>query len=542
MSPPTAATQHCVSDRYTVQLDPAQGIISVGVEEGGIARTFPIQPTSQGDQNILIGALAQTCLSLTEREMQIQLLKEQLAVATKQLFGASSERRPTVTPKKKAEIPQDSDGISAEAPSPSSEPAANNVLPFNRRSGRKPLAPDLPRTRQEHRLPPDGICPHCRGTLRPLPPEITEQMIAVPARYEVIQHIRHKTVCRCCEAFTTAPPPKSMVEGSSYGSASFLAYIACNKYQLGLPYYRQEKLFRQSHVAINRTTMANLMNTCADRLVALFMLLKEALLRQSIIHADETTVQVLKEPGRDAQTTSYMWLYRSVKGALHPIILFDYQETRAGEHPTKFLTDFTGYLQVDGYAGYNAVKEVTRIGCMAHIRRGFVKALDAIPKAQRAEALAAWPIDQIAILYQIEKHQADATPEQRQAARQQHSLPIMNDIKGWLDRHKEQVVPKSLLGKAIHYALGQWDRMRVYLDDGRLSIDNNCAERAIKDLVLGRRAWLFADRPEGAHTIAIMHSLVQTAVANGLDPYQYLQHVFTVMPSLKNSQEFKTGR
>ncbi|MDB5772232.1 MAG: transposase [Burkholderia sp.] len=173
------------------------------------------------------------------------------------------------------------------------------------------------------------------------------------------------------------------------------------------------------------------------------------------------------------------------------------------------------------------------------MRREFIKALDAIPKAQRHQALAAWPVERIAGLYRIERQFADATPEQRRLARQKFSLPVMNDIRAWLERHQAQVLPKSLLGKAFGYALAQWDRVMVYLDDGRLSIDNNIAERAIKDLVLGRKAWLFADRPEGAHTIAAMHSLVQTAVANGLDPYRYLEHVFETMPQLSTSQELE---
>jgi len=529
------ASQEQPSDRYDVRLDPAALRVTVSVGHGNERRTrsLRIDHHSRSDKAMLAGALAQTCLALAETETQIQLLKEQLAVATQHLFGTSSEKKPRI-PEVEDVLPTADD--TAEAQSPVTAPNEQNVFPLNRRRGRKPLAAHLPRTGQEHRLPENATCPECHGTLRELPPEITEQLIVVPARYEVVQHVRHKAVCRCCEAFTAAPMPKPMIEGSSYGSASFLAYIACNKYQLGLPYYRQEKLFDQSGVPLNRTTMANLMNTCADRTAALFELLKIALLSQSILHADETTVQVLKEPGREAQTKSFMWLYCSAVGATHPVILFDYRETRAGEHPRTFLSGFSGYLQVDGYAGYNGVKGVIWLGCMAHVRRGFVKAQDAIPEAQRAQALAAWPIAQIAMLYKIEKQCADVTPAQRKAARQQYSLPIMNVLKAWLDRHQAQAIPKSLLGKAIHYALGQWERLLVYLGDGRLSIDNNIAERAIKDLVLGRKAWLFADRPEGANTIAVMHSLVQTAVANGLDPFQYLRHVFTVMPTLKTSK------
>jgi len=506
------------AEHYTVALDQARQSITVSVS--------------------LSGALAQMVLKREEQAGQIQQLQEQLALANRQLFGPSSE-------KKKAPLPALEEPVlpDAVAPDPASAPVPSpvdgKVLPFQSRRGRKPLPPHLPRTRQEYRLPPDAVCPHCQGALRPLPAEITEQMFVIPARYEVIEHVRHKALCRCCNAFLTAPLPRQMVEGSSYGSASFLAYIACNKYQLGLPYYRQEKLFRQSHVPVNRTTMANLMNTCADRCVALWLWMKEELLGQNSIHGDETTIQVLKEPEREAQTNSFMWLYCSAARATRPVILFDYQETRAGCHPRDFLAGFTGYLQTDGYSGYEAVANVTRVGCMAHMRRGFVEALAPIPKDKRPQALASQVIGPISLLYRLEEKFAAAPAEARQQARQQFSLPIMNGIKAWLEQHKDQVLPKSLLGQAITYALNQWDSLTVYLGNGELSIDDNIAERAIKDLVLGRKAWLFADRPEGAQTIAIMHSLVQTAVANGLDPYRYLRQVFEVMPTLNTREELK---
>jgi len=528
------------SNRYTVQFDPAHQRIGVSAcfANGERTCTFSLQPASHSDKALLSGALAQTFLALGEQAIQIQLLQEQLAVANKQLFGPSSEKKPIPSVEDPAPT---GDAATADGKAETATPADSNVLPFKRPAGRKRLPPQLPRIRQEHRLPPDGCCPQCdaQASLRLLPPEVTEQMIVVPAQYQVVEHVRNKGVCRHCGTFVAAPMPKQMVEGSSYGSPSFLAYIACNKYQLGLPYYRQEKLFRQSHVPFNRTTMANLMNTCTDRLVALWLLLKEELLSQSIVHADETTLQVLKEALRSAETDSFMWLYCSALHANHPVILFDYQETRAGCHPREFLAGFTGYLHTDGYAGYDGVKGVTRLGCMAHMRRGFVKALDAIPKEQRSQALAAWPVGKIAVLYRIEKKFIYATPEQRQQARQQFSLPVMNEIKAWLDEFKPKTLPKSLLGKAITYALNQWDSLMVYLNHGWLAIDNNIAERAIKDLVIGRKSWLFADQPEGARTIAVMHSLVQTAVANNLDPYRYLCHVFEVMPTLKTSEELK---
>jgi len=511
--------------------------------DGARLRTFALQPESRHDKAMLSGALAQTFLLLEEQVAEMQLLREQLAVANRQLYGTSSEKKAKSLPEEEPEPDQDTVSEKDKAKEETEDALANadsNVVPITSK-GRKTLPPQLPRIRKEYHLPADGTCPRCQtqGGLRFLPPEITEQMIVIPAQYQVIQHVRDKGVCRCCKAFSTAAMPKQMVEGSSYGSPSFLAYIACNKFQLGLPYFREEKLFRQSHVQLNRTTMANLMNTCSDRLVALWLLMKDELLSQASIHADETTIQVLKEELRSPETKSFMWLYCSAVNAAKPVILFEYQETRAGCHPRDFLAGFTGHLQTDGYGAYDLVKGVTRLGCMAHMRRGFDKALDAIPKDKRPQSRAAWMIDKIASLYKVEKDFTKATPEERKQARQQFSLPVMNDIKAWLDQHKKTVLPKCLLGKAIIYALNQWDSLLVYLSHGWLAIDNNIAERAIKDLVLGRKAWLFADQPEGADTIATMHSVVQTAVANGLDPYRYLCHVFEIMPTLKTKEELK---
>lgn len=463
-------------------------------------------------------------------EQEIRLLKEQLALARKAQFGTSSEQQANQT---QEDTPAAEDATSGKEKKPK--------LRVVRNAGRRPLPEHLPRDTVLHELlEADQCCPCCGKKMCKLGEEVTEQLTVIPAQYRVRKNVRSKYACRDCGKITTAPMPKSMVPGSSYGSPEFLTHIAVNKYQYGLPFYRQETIFEQAGLQFNRTTMANLMNTCADQLTPLLQLLKDELISQKITHADETTIQVLKEEGRKPQTKSYLWLYRSAASAAHQVVLFDYQETRSGEHPRKFLQGFNGYLQVDGYSGYNNIHNITRVACMAHIRRKFVKAFNTIPAGEGDHSYAQQAIDMIGELYGIEKRLVGQPVKAVFDMRQKESVPILMKFKKWLDDLKPpRVAPRGLLGIAIHYAIEQWPAMMRYVDDGDLAIDNNISEREIKQVVIGRKNWLFADTPDGAYTNATMYSLVQTAKANGLDPSVYLRHVFATLPNLKTADEVK---
>lgn len=458
-----------------------------------------------------------------------RILKEQLALARQQQFGTSSEQKPAAV----AEEP-----IVATEPPPAKEKKPKLRLVSN--AGRKPLPEHLPREQVVHALSDaECECEHCGNKLRYLGEDITEQITVIPAQYRVKQHVRKKYSCRKCGNIVPAPMPKSMVPGSSYASPEFLAHLACNKYQLGLPFYRQEAMFKQAGLPFNRTTMANLMITCADQLTPLMLLFQDALQQQKIVHADETTIQVLKEEGRKPQSKSYMWLYRSAASAENQVVIFDYQMTRAGQHPRDFLDSFNGYLHADGYAGYNSVFNAIRVACMAHLRRKFVDAEKILPAGRNELSFAQQAINMIGELYGIERKISDQPQNVRFDVRARESIPILHKFKKWLDDMRPQVVPKGALGKAIHYAIEQWPAMLRYIDDGELAIDNNIAEREIKQVVIGRKNWLFADTPDGALANATMYSLVQTAKANGLDPYAYLRHVFATLPNLKTSDEVK---
>ncbi len=332
--------------------------------------------------------------------------------------------------------------------------------------------------------------------------------------------------------------------GSSYGSSEFVADVATSKYQFGIPLYRQVDMASASGVPLNRTTLANLMITLGDRLTSLRVLLHEELLSQPLIHADETTVQVLKEPGRKPEQQSYLWLYRSSTKAERQVVVFDYQQTRAGIHALSFLTRddgsmFSGILQADAYAGYNVVSEAVRIACMAHIRRKFVDALKLVPLSARSDSVATEVIAMIGELYAIERAGKGLPDEELLALRDRDSRPLVSQIEFWLKEHRDKVLPKTALGNAVRYGLEQWPAMKRYLEDARCSIDNNIAERDIKRVVMGRKAWLFADSVDGMEASAVLYSLVQTCIANRVDPYKYFKAIIERMPYAKSQGDLE---
>lgn len=321
-------------------------------------------------------------------------------------------------------------------------------------------------------------------------------------------------------------------------SPSAMAYIMTQKYVESMPLYRQEQQLARLGVELSRQTLANWMIQGADRwLSPLYARMHKHLLAQDILHADETTLQVLREPGRSAESTSYLWLYRTGRAG-PPIILYDYRMTRASKHPRRFLSGFKGYLHVDGYAGYNELPNVTLVGCWAHARRKFDEALKALPAAQRNAAVAAKEgLEFCNRLFAIERDLGEATPEERYARRQEFSRPVVEAFSAWLKYQSPRVLPKSAFGQAIKYCRNQWDKLTAFLQDGRLDLDNNRSERSIKPFVIGRKNWLFANTSRGADASATIYSIVETAKENGLNPFNYLQYLFERLPNLDTQDE-----
>lgn len=472
-------------------------------------------------------SLAQAHQLIARQQARIAWFEEQFRLLKHQKYGASSE---AASPQ--SALFNEAEALATPGVAPADKPAAQKSP--HAKPGRKPLPRNLPRETIVHDLPEDQKVCGCGCALHRIGEDVSEQLDIVPRQLKVIEHVRIKYGCRACnEGIRSAPAPAAPIPGG-LPTANLLAHVIAEKYQRAMPLYRLEEGFREDGIELSRTTLANWMIQSADRLTPLYLALRDHLLGQPVIHADETPVQVLKEPGRAAQTQSYMWLYRSGWDG-PPIILFDYQTTRAREHPKVFLGDFKGYLQVDGYAAYDRLP-VTLVGCMAHARRYFHEALPAQPAGAAVEgSRAQQAIDHIGALYAIERELIDAEANAMEChrVRQLRSRPLLDVFKAWLDELAPQVLPKSLLGRAVAYTRGQWDKLCRYVDDGRLSIDNNRSERAIKSFVIGRNNGMFSATPHGAAASAVLYSLVITARENGLTPYDYLRHALSIMPTLK---------
>lgn len=429
-------------------------------------------------------------------------------------------------------------------------PVAENVVPIEqaKEKRRKSLPDDLPRDTLTHVIPESQQhCSECGGDLHTIHgwDQVTEQLIVIKEHVRVRRHIQKTYGCRCCEeAPVTAPKPPSMIPGSIYDAPETLAYLATRKFQYSLPFYRLEQFFEQAGVPFSRTTMARVLNECVDRrLTALYELLKEELRAEHVVHGDETNLQVLKEPGRKAQTKSFLWAYASTVHSAHPVVIFDYQQTRSGEHAKAFLTDgqnpFSGVLVCDGFKGYNRIPGVTLAGCWSHARRKFEAIIKELSPEARSTSKAQEVFDLINSMFAIERRIKKLLPDSILTVRQAETKPIIDDIKKWLHRHKPLVPPETGLGKAISYTLNEWDKLVRFLDDGQVPIDNNEDERQIRHFAIGRKNWLFADSVAGGYTNAVFYSLVRSAVVNGLDPYEYLKTVFTKLPAMKKSDEVR---
>ena len=406
--------------------------------------------------------------------------------------------------------------------------------------GRKPLPPHLSRTRVEYDLPEsEKICRCCQGALHRMGEETSEQLDIIPAKVQVLQHVRFKYGCRQCDRhgqssqIITSPMPPQPIPGS-IASPETVATVLTAKFADGMPMYRLHDALLRGEVDVARTTLSQWAIKSGLLFKPLYAALRRVLLACPVIHGDETTVQVLKKDGRRAQSQSYMWVFRTALGSACPVVLFEYQPGRGHEHPERFLDGYGGAIMTDGYAAWRMLKGVTHLGCMAHMRRRFDEALKAqkTPSGRAKEALRF-----IAKLYHIEKLARGKPPdgmtviEHAYQLRQVLSRPILDNLHAWLVTNKSAVMPNSLLGTAISYALGQWRYLYRYIDDGRYAIDNNLIERDIRPFTIGRKAWLFSNSVAGAEASAVIYSLMLTCRACGVEPYAYLRHILTELPA-----------
>lgn len=314
---------------------------------------------------------------------------------------------------------------------------------------------------------------------------------------------------------------KNIIPGS-FATPEAIAHIMTQKFVMGSPLYRQEQELNRQGIPLSRQTMSNwILRAAEDYLTPVYELLHKELISREVLHADETTLQVLHEPDKKPQTDSFMWLYRTSGDTDKPIVLYEYQPNRKADNPKNFLDGFNGYLHTDGYSGYhNLPEDITIVGCWAHARRKFDEAMKSLPKGKAKGSSAAQGLAYCTMLFEIEKGLVELSPNDRYKQRLEQAKPVLDAFLAWAN--VRTAAPKSALGKALTYVKEQWPYLTNYLKDGRLELSNNLAERSIKPFVIDRKNFLFANTPKGAQGSAIMFSLIQTAIENKLDPYGYL--------------------
>lgn len=471
---------------------------------------------------------------IAELKSKLTWFEEQFRLSQKRQFGRSSEQ----TNSDQIQLFNEAE---SEAKTSLPEPTMEEIIYRRRKKQghREEQLKDLPVEIIEYRLPPEEqICSCCGLELHEMSTEVRQELKIIPPQVSVVKHVRYTYACRNCEQeetktpIVTAPMLNPVLPGS-LASPSAMAHVMTQKYVESMPLYRQEQTWARLGVELSRQTMANWIIQGADRwLVPLYDRMHEHLLNEDILHADESTLQVLREPDRPATSKSYLWLYRTGR-ASPAIVLYDYRTTRASKHPQSFLSGFNGYLHVDGYSGYNGLPDIILVGCWAHARRKFDEALKALPSEQRnADVAAKQGLEFCNRLFAIERKIKDDTPDERYKTRMELSRPVVDAFWEWLNQQRPKVLPKSAFGEAITYCINQWNKLNVFLQDGRLELDNNRSERSIKPFVIGRKNWLFSNTPRGAKASATIYSIVETAKENGLNPFGYLKHLFERLPNL----------
>tara|TARA_B100001996_G_scaffold379343_1_gene364945 strand:- start:281 stop:1933 length:1653 start_codon:yes stop_codon:yes gene_type:complete len=423
------------------------------------------------------------------------------------------------------------------APIPEEPEPETTLVPAHERKkkggGRRALPDDLMRIRREYILEGAELdCAACGEQMAEIGEETSEQLEIIPAVAYVVEHAVKKYACKHCEeCIKQANKPNQPIPKSIAGPG-LLSHIIVSKFCDSLPLYRQESILRRSGVDLDRSRLCQWLKHCAKLLSPLVLLLRGKILVYDVSFADETTVQVLKEVGRKAQKQSYMWVFSGGQPEQFSIV-YRYYPGRNGVVATDFFEGYEGYLHADGYVGYNPVcsKKTKRIGCWGHTRRYFVDVLKGLSK-DRKPGLADEALARIGKLYKIERQakKEKLPPDKIKALRQKESKPILEDFKLWLEKYKPKTSSKMLIGKAIRYALNHWPSLLLYLEDGRLEIDNNRSERMMKAFAVGRKNWMFYDQVAGAEAGAIYYSLIETCKHHGIDPYLWMRYALKMIP------------
>ena len=477
---------------------------------------------------------------LKKLHTEIESLKEQNRILRAAVFGRKSEK---LADENQDWLFNEIELYSKDNINITPEPEQKKAKPKKKKAGRKSLPANLPRNVIIHELNDDEKTCGCGAELKSIGTDTTERLDYIPARMEVQKHVRHKYACKKCEgtADESVPAVKmptltSLIPGS-IATSGLIAHILTSKFCDALPFYRQEKIFKRLGVELSRANMCKWALRASEACQVLLKLMEDKVISGNVIGIDETTVTVLNEKNGENRQKSYMWLLRGGPPD-EPVLLYRYRRDRRSHFLKDILKEYGGALITDGYAAYNEIGSnngVVHAGCWAHARRKFVE----LTKASANPATASFALERIGKLYQIEKElrESGSNTDEIVQARRKYSKPIINELKKWLDDNVTHAPPKSLLGKAINYSLNQWNKLIPFLDDGAIPIDNNFTENGIRPFVIGRKNWLFAGNPAGANASAALYSIIETAKANGLEPYWYLRFLFELLPYLENDEE-----
>ena len=460
---------------------------------------------------------------ITSRDSEIEQLKLLIAKLQRMQFGRKSEKleRQIEQLELRLEALQMNDAETVAA-----LPKVIASIEGMARSARRPLPAHLPREVQTL-MPKEEACPDCGGALHKLGEDVSEILERVPARCYVIRQVRVKLACGSCDKIVQAKSPSRPIERGMAGPG-LLAHVLVSKYADHLPLYRQAEIFRREGVELDRATLADWVAGTSQLMKPLADMLREHVMKGEKLHADDVPVPVLA-PGLGKTKTGRLWTYvrddRPAGDATPAAVWFAYSPDRKGEHPKEHLAKFRGTLQADGYAGFEqiyAAGSIQEAACWAHVRRKFYDIQAAHKSAVAAEAL-----ERIAGLYAVETEIRGRTPEERRTVRNERSRPLLESLKQWLEEILGRLSKKSDTAMAVRYALGRWEALMRYCEDGRLEIDNNAAERSLRAVALGRKNYLFAGSDRGGESAAVLYSLIGTAKLNGVDPEAYLRNVLS---------------
>jgi transposase len=459
---------------------------------------------------------------LRVRQMEITALKAYILKLRRMHFGVKSEKYTQLI--EQLELLVDD----LEATDAQRACAAQNKSMHSGSTAKTPRAFPEHLPRETHIITPrEDACPDCGGELKALGEDISEMLELERVRFKVIRTVRPKLACACCDTIVQAPAASRPIERGLAGPA-LLAHVLVGKYADHLPLYRQAEIYAREGVDLDRSLLADWVGKSAALLMPLADALRAHVFAADVVHADDTPLPVLA-PGEKKTKTGRLWVYvrdeRPAAGTCAPAVWFDYTPNRKGEHPQRHLHNFSGVVQADGYAGYSKIYESGRVleaACWAHVRRKFfdIAQTQQAPVAQEA-------LSRIGELYAIESELRGMPTHERCAVRRERSRPLIDAMKDWLGQILQRLSQKSEIAKAIRYALGRWEALGRYCEDGRIEIDNNAAERALRCVALGRKNYLFAGSDAGGERAAVIYSLLGSAKLNGCNPEAYLREVLT---------------